>query len=54
MKVNPEDYICKSVFLKDIVRDGDITLQERESYWYTCFEDLNAFYFQYNDCAQRD
>lgn len=54
VKVNPEDYICKSVFLKDMVRDGDITLQERESYWYTCFEDLNAFYFQYNDCAQRD
>lgn len=54
VNMNPEDYICKSVFLKDIVRDGDITLQERESYWYTCFEDLNAFYFQYNDCAQRD
>lgn len=54
VNMNPEDYICKSVFLKDIVRDGYITLQERESYWYTCFEDLNAFYFQYNDCAQRD
>lgn len=54
VNMNPEDYVCKSVFLKDMVRDGDITLQERESYWYTCFEDLNAFYFQYNDCAQRD
>lgn len=54
VNMNPEDYVCKSVFLKDMVRDGYITLQERESYWYTCFEDLNAFYFQYNDCTERD
>lgn len=54
VKVSPRNYTCKKVFLRDMVKDGDITLQERESYWYTCFEDLNAFYFQYNDCAQRD
>lgn len=52
VKVSPRNYTCKKVFLRDMVKDGDITLQERESYWFTSFEDWKAFYFQYNDCAE--
>lgn len=53
VEIAPEDYQNKMISLFEKIPNIPETLIVKDIYWFKELHNLNAFYFQYNDCEER-
>lgn len=52
--ISPQDYSNKTLYLRDSLPNLEDTLIQKDTYWFKILPDLNAFYFQYNECKSNE
>jgi hypothetical protein len=54
VKAYPQDCEIEMIPIERWIPNTAETLEEKDSYWFKELDDLKAFYFQYNECHERE